>query len=84
MKSTQLYTWKDNRHLPDIDDEQVEDNVSVSAGGGLLGKVDAANQRLHFPHKSNFLSSLSSLAFPPMSSLQYANRSVRTSLICYA
>jgi hypothetical protein len=49
MKSIQLYTWKDNRHLPDVDDEQVEDNVSVSAGGGLLGKVDAANQRLHFP-----------------------------------
>jgi hypothetical protein len=54
MKTIQLYTWKDNRHLPDIDDEQVEDNVSVSADGGLLGgddkMVSGENEAVDWQH----------------------------------
>ena len=49
MKSTWLYTWKDNRHLPGVDDEHVEDNVPCLPMVGFWAVMDAANQRLSLP-----------------------------------
>jgi hypothetical protein len=49
MKSTWFYTWKDNRHLPGVDDEHVEDNVPCLPMVGFWAVMDAANQRLSLP-----------------------------------